>query len=147
MATQQTVDEGDIRARIDQLIDAIRATDLEALKEIYAPDIVTFDVSGPLQGVGVRAKLGNWVEAFAIFQPPIEYEIRDLTITVGGEVAFVHGLARLRARMKNGVGGGGFWVRFTACLRKVDGSWLVAHDHASVPMDMASGRATMVREI
>ena len=79
MATQQAVDEADIRARIDQLIDTIRATDLEALKKIYSPDIVTFDVSGPLQGVGAQAKLGNWVEAFTIFQPPIGYEIRDLS--------------------------------------------------------------------
>ncbi len=147
MATQQATDESDIRARIDELIGAIRATDLETLKKIYAPDIVTFDVSGPLQGVGAEAKLSNWVEAFTLFQPPIGYEIRDLTITVGGDVAFVHGLARLSATMRNGARGGGFWVRFTACLRKIGGDWLIAHDHASVPMDMESGRAAMIREL
>ncbi|MGH7910461.1 MAG: YybH family protein [Candidatus Dormibacteraceae bacterium] len=140
MATQRAVDEGAIRQRIDQLVEAVRAMDLEALKPIYAPDIVTFDVAGPLQRVGAEAKWGNWVEAFAAFQPPLDYEIRDLTITSSGDVAFAHGLARLSGTLRNGQRGGGFWVRFTGCLRKIDGSWLIAHDHASVPVDLETGR-------
>jgi ketosteroid isomerase-like protein len=147
MATEHAVEEAGIRERLDHLIDAVRAADLDALRPNYAPDIVTFDVSGPLQGVGVEAKLANWREAFAMFQRPIGYEIRDLTIAVGGDVAFAHGLAKLSATLKNGAQGGGFWVRFTACLRKMDGTWRIAHDHASVPLDMTTSRAAMIREL
>ncbi|MBO0824364.1 MAG: nuclear transport factor 2 family protein [Actinobacteria bacterium] len=141
------VDEADIRHVIDALIDAICAMDLEALKQIYTPDIVTFDVGGPLQRSGTEAKLGNWVEAFAAFQSPLGYEIRDLAITSSGEVGFAHSLARLSGTLKNGTASAGFWVRLTACLRKIDDHWLIAHDHVSVPVDPASGKATLTREL
>ena len=143
MATPATADETDIRTQIDRLIHAVRGMDLEALRSIYAPDIVTFDVQAPLRRIGAEAKLGNWMEAFRAFQPPLGYEIRDLSITVGGDVAFVHGLGRLSGTLKSGAEAGGFWVRFTACLRKLDGSWMIAHDHASVPLDLESGRTAL----
>jgi ketosteroid isomerase-like protein len=143
MATQHAVDEAEIRQQIDKLVGAIRAMDLEGLQPIYAPDIVTFDVQAPLQRVGAEAKRGNWVEAFAAFQRPLGYEIRDLTITSGGDVAFAHGFARLSGTLKNGNRGGGFWVRFTACFRRTEGKWLIAHDHASVPLYVESGRALL----
>jgi len=146
MATQQATDEAEIRQRLDALVDGVRTMDLEALKKIYAPDIVTFDVSGPLQRVGAEEKLDNWKQAFAMFQPPLGYEFRDLEITVSGGVAVVHGVGRLSGTLKNGSPGGGFWVRFTGVLRKIDGTWLVAHDHASVPLDMATGKAALYRE-
>src|SRR5262252_7665924 len=62
--------------QIDKLVESIRAMDLEGAKSIYAPDIVTFDVGGPLQRVGAEAKGNNWEEAFAMFQRPPGYEIR-----------------------------------------------------------------------
>lgn len=147
MITRHGVGEAEIRQRIDMLVEAIRAMDLEALKPIYAPDIVTFDVQGPLQRVGAEAKRGNWVEAFAAFQPPLGYEIRDLEITSSGDLAFAHGFTRLSGTLKNGQRGGGFWVRFTACLRKIDGNWLIVHDHASLPLDLESGRAALNLEL
>jgi hypothetical protein len=35
----------------------------------------------------------------------------------------------------------GMWVRGTFCFRKLDGTWLIAHDQASVPFDVATGQA------
>jgi hypothetical protein len=32
------------------------------------------------------------------------------------------------------------WVRGTFCLRKLDHNWLIVHDQASVPLDIASGK-------
>ena len=142
MATQHTVDEAGIRRQIDNLVEAIRAMDLEGVKSIYAPDIVTFDVGGPLQRVGAEAKWNNWEEAFTMFQRPLDYEVRGLTITLDGDVAFAHGFGRLIGTLKNG-NRSGMWVRVTLCFRKIDGNWLVSHDHASVPLDLASGRASV----
>ena len=143
MATQHAVDEADIRRQLGTLIEAIRAMDLERLKPIYASGIVSFDVGPPLQRVGVEGKCRNWEEAFTIFQPPIGFEIRALTITSGGDVAFGHGFNRLSGTLKNGSVSSGVWVRATFCLRKIDGEWLIVHDHASVPLDFASGRPVM----
>jgi len=142
MSTQNAIDEAAIRQRIEELVEAIRAADLEGLKSIYAPDIVSFDVGPPLQHIGARAKWKNWEEAFTVFQRPLDYEIRGLTITLDGDVAFAHGINRLTGTLKNGSRGGS-WVRATLCFRKIDGDWLVVHDHASVPLDLESGRALL----
>ena len=47
--------------------------------------------------------------------------------------------ARLHGTMKNGVANSGMWVRVTYGMRKIDGTWLIAHDQVSVPFDIASG--------
>ncbi|MBO0745104.1 MAG: nuclear transport factor 2 family protein [Candidatus Dormibacteraeota bacterium] len=143
MATEHAGDEAAIRQRIDRLAEAVRAGDLEGLERMYAPDIVSFDVQPPLEVVGAEGKRKNWANAFAAFQLPVGYEIRDLTITLGGDVAFAHGFSRLSGTLQNGTRVGGFWARYTVCLRKLDGSWLIAHDHVSVPLDVESGRGVV----
>ena len=143
MATPHAADEGRIRQLIDKMAEAIRARDLESLRACFAPDMVSFDVGGPpLQTVGAEAKLKNWEMAFAVFQPPLSYEIRDLTITVGGDVAFGHSFNRFSGTLENG-GGFGPWVRYTVGFRKIDGNWFIAHDQVSLPVDFGSGRALL----
>jgi ketosteroid isomerase-like protein len=141
MATQYTVDEAEIRAQVEQLAEAIRGADLEGVKLRYAPDVVSFDAGPRLQDVGADAKSKNWIAAFTLFQRPLSFEVRELTITVGGDMAFAHSFNRLSGTLKDGTRGGGFWVRATYCLRKIDGNWLIAHDHVSVPVDPSSGKA------
>jgi len=142
MATRQAADEAAIRQRLDGLVAAIRAMDLDGLDPLYAPDIVSFDIGPPLQHVGVEAKRRNWVDAFTVYQRPLGYELRDLTFSMGSDVAFAHGFGRLSGTLKNG-NQAGFWVRWTACFRKIDGDWVIAHDHVSVPLDVQSGRALL----
>jgi ketosteroid isomerase-like protein len=142
MTAHQALDEAAIRRRIDQVVQAIRAMDLEGVQVAYAPDVVSFDVQPPLRHPGAEAKRRSWSEVFAAYRPPLGYEVRDLTVTVGGEVAFAHSLNRLSGRLKRG-GNGGFWVRATYCFRKIGGDWLVVHDHVSVPLDVRSGRARL----
>ena len=113
MATPHAAEDAGIRQLIDKLAEAIRAMDFEGLRACFAPDMVSFDVAGPpLQTVGAEAKLKNWEMAFTVFQPPLGYEIRDLTITVGDGVAFGHSFNRFSGTLENG-GGFGPWVRYT----------------------------------
>src|SRR5262245_470387 len=142
MATQHAIEEAEIRERIDKLLQAIRAMDLEKAMSAYAPDLVSFDIVAPLKHVGAEAKRKNWVDAFATFQRPLSYEIHDLTITVGDDVAFGRSLNRVSGTMQNG-SRAEIWLRATMCFRKIDGAWLIVHDHASVPLDLASGRALL----
>jgi ketosteroid isomerase-like protein len=142
MATQHAADEAGIRQRIDMLVQAIRAMDLEGVKPFYAPDIVSFDIVPPLQHVGAEAKWQNWAEVFTAYQRPLGYEIRDLTITVGDDVAFGHSLNRISGTLKNG-NRTASWVRWTGCFEKIDGNWLIVHDQVSVPIDMESGKALL----
>lgn len=137
-ADRLAADEAEIRRQIDRVVDGLRAKDLDAVRQAYATDVVSFDVEPPLQHVGITAKLDNWAKVFLFFEN-VDYEIRDLTFTVGEDVAFGHAFARLHGTMKNGVANSGMWVRVTYGMRKIDGTWLIVHDQVSVPFDIASG--------
>jgi uncharacterized protein (TIGR02246 family) len=132
--TQRAIDEVDIRQRIEAGVAAVRAKDLEGVMALYAPDVVSFDIGSPLRSAGAEAKRRAWVEVFAMYQRPLGYEVRDLTITVGDDVAFGHSVNRISGVLKNG-DKTDFWVRWTACFRKIERNWLIVHDQVSVPVD------------
>lgn len=140
--TQREVDEAKIRRQVDKIVEGLQAKDPEGLKRLYATDIVSFDIEPPLQQVGVEAKLKNWAPVFTFFEN-VTYEVRDLTLTVGDDVAFGYAFARLSGTLKNGTAMSGMWVRVTYCFRKIDDTWLIAHDQVSVPLDIASGKGVV----
>ncbi|MEU1387821.1 MULTISPECIES: nuclear transport factor 2 family protein [unclassified Nonomuraea] len=139
MPTQRETDEAEIRGRIDKIIDGLRAKDLEDLKQAYATDIVSFDIESPLQDVGIEAKLKNWAKVFTLFER-VNYEIRDLKLTVGDEVAFGHAFGRLSGTLQGGPATSGMWVRVSYGFQKIDGTWWITHDQVSVPLDVRSGK-------
>jgi ketosteroid isomerase-like protein len=140
MPTQREAGEAEIRQQIGKIVEGIRAKDLAGLERLYAADVVSFDVEPPLQHVGVAAKMKNWAQVFTFFRD-VSYEVRNLTLTVGDDVAFGHGFGRLSGTLMDGTATSGMWVRGTFCFRKIDGAWLIAHDQVSVPLDIASGKA------
>ncbi|MFJ5136404.1 NAD(P)H-dependent oxidoreductase [Streptomyces sp. NPDC088707] len=140
--TQRETDEAAIRRRVDGIIDAIKSRDLEGLRRLYSTDVVSFDIDPPLQHVGLDAKLKNWANVFTLFQE-VTYEVRDLTPTVGEDVAFIHGFGRLSGTLRDGTAVGGMWVRVTFCFRKIDGEWLITHDQVSVPLDILGGKGVV----
>ena len=68
----------------------------------------------------------------------VVYEVRGLNITAHGELAFVHGLNHVTGTLASGHHSD-MWVRWTACFRRIEGVWLVVHDHVSVPADLEHG--------
>jgi ketosteroid isomerase-like protein len=135
-------EKAEIGRQIDKIIEGLRAKDLETLKQAYAPDVLSFDVEPPLQHVGIEAKLKNWATVFTVFET-VTYEVRDLTLTVGADVAFGYAFARISGTLKEGTATNGMWVRVTYGLKKIDGVWLIAHDQVSVPLDVRSGRGVV----
>ena len=139
MPSPREVAEDQVRQQVNKIAEGVRAKDLEGLKRLYTADVVSFDVEPPLQHVGVAAKMKNWANVFTIFQDAT-YEVRDLTIVAGDDVAFGHCFGRLSGTLKNGTATSGMWVRATFCFQQVDGDWLIAHDQVSVPLDVPSGK-------
>jgi ketosteroid isomerase-like protein len=139
MTSPRETEKAIIAAQVGKIIDGIRTKDLDALRRLYDADVVSFDVEPPLQHVGIEAKLRNWTHVFTLFED-VRYEIRDLTIAVGDDVAFGHGFGRLSGTLTNGTETSGMWVRATLCFRRVEGTWLIVHDQASVPFDLPSGK-------
>src|SRR5206468_8758931 len=130
----RTKDEVAIRELIDGFVKAIRAKDTNGVISIFAPEIVSFDFGPPLQH-GSDDFVKRWHELFESYQGPIHYEVHDLRITAGDDVAFSRSLNRISGTTRNGQNTDR-WLRWTACYRKADAKWLIVHEHVSVPVDV-----------
>ena len=138
----KTTAEAEIRGLIDDQAKAIRAKDIDGSVSNYASDVLLFDVVNPLRSVGSDAARKRLAEWFSSFRSPIGYELRDLSITTGDDVAFAHSVSRVSATTTDGKKLD-MWWRATVCYRKIDGAWMVTHEHASVPFDVESGQASL----
>jgi uncharacterized protein (TIGR02246 family) len=139
---EDAVAEALIRQRIADWAKALRSKDIDSAMSLYAPDIVSFDVDPPLRYAGTDNKRRAWQEFFAVHTGPLAYEVRDLNVTTQGELAFVHSLNHVSGTVASGHISD-LWVRWTACFRRIDGVWLVVHEHVSVPADVAHGTAVL----
>jgi uncharacterized protein (TIGR02246 family) len=138
----KAIDEAEIRALIDTRVKAVRTKDVNMALSNIAPDILSFDVVNPLQYIGSDASRKRTEEWFSSFQGPIGYEIRDLSITTGDDVAFCHSLNQVSATKTDGKKFE-MWWRATVGYRKIDGTWMATHEHSSVPFDVESGKASL----
>jgi len=132
--------ERQVRAVVDRIAAAIRDKDVDAVMAHYAPDIVAFDLLPPLQYRGaatVRQRLSQWLSSF---EGGIGFDMRELAITAGEDVAFCHSLNRVSGRTRDGVAVE-MWWRATNGFRRIPGGWVVSQGHSSEPFDMKSGKA------
>ena len=144
MATLKNAsDEAQIRKGAEEWAQAIHDKDADRVIAHYAPQVLTFDLAPPLQYKRGSAARKQLLEAwFKTWDGPIAYEIRDLEIEIGGDIAFAHSLNRISGTKTDGEKPD-VWVRSTVGYRKIDGKWLVTHEHASVPFDMTTLKASL----
>jgi uncharacterized protein (TIGR02246 family) len=119
-----------IRAQIEAWAAAVRAQDMAGILRNHSADMVMFDVPLPLHLRGIAAYEASWPQFFAASPKPIRFDIMDLQITAGSDVAFAVALMRC-AVIEDGHVDLDF--RLTVGLRKIDGQWIVTHEHHSVP--------------
>ncbi len=142
MEEDKTKNEAAIRELIDGFVKAIRAQDINGVMSVFSPEVVSFDLGPPLQHGGGETFRRRWHELFESFQNRIDYEVRDLSVTAGDDVAFSSSLNRISGTTKNGQKTDR-WLRWTACYRKTNGKWLIVHEHVSVPADLGNGKAIL----
>jgi ketosteroid isomerase-like protein len=136
------VAEALIRQRIVDYANAITAKDIDGVMSFFAPDLVSFDIaSKTLRYVGADNKRREWQKVFGIYRS-IAYEVRDLNVTTDGDLAFAHAINHVTGTLASGHTTD-MWVRWTACLQRIDSVWLVVHDHVSVPADLEHGQAVL----
>jgi ketosteroid isomerase-like protein len=150
--TIQSEGEAQIRELLADQVAAMRSKDAERLVSRYAPEIVQFTLAPPLRHTGAEvldpSGVRSWLEGF---EGPMDFEIRDLRVTVGEDVAFCHSLNRLSATPRGYVPAENersaaaadgewyafdMWFRATVCLQKQDGTWKITHEHTSTPFYM-----------
>ena len=137
-----TKDESDARALIDTLVQAIRRKDIEGAMSVFAPEVVSFDLGPPLRHGGGEVFRQHWRVLFETFDGSIDYELRDLTVEAGDGIAFAHSLNRTAGTLHGGRKSER-WLRWTACLARMEGRWRIVHEHVSVPVDLRDGKALL----
>jgi ketosteroid isomerase-like protein len=92
--------------------------------------------TSPLRSTTGPEALKKSLEAwFPTFRGAVGYEIRDLRVTTGDDLAFCSSLKRISGARTDGEETN-VWVRATVGLRVIDGKWLIVHAHESVPFYM-----------
>jgi uncharacterized protein (TIGR02246 family) len=123
--------EAEVRALVERWAEAVQVGDLEAVLADHADDIVMFDVPPPEQGVrGLDAYRDSWPGFFAWIRAGATFEVVELEVTAGREVAYAWALlrcgdeAQLAADPEHR-------LRLSLGLRREWGRWIVAHEHHS----------------
>lgn len=132
-ASEAVDDASQLRSLIEAWAEAVRAKDINAVMRHYAPDVVVFDVMPPLFVKGAEAYRRNWQGWFDALDGQADFQFVELHLEVSGDLAYCISVNRLRARYRDGAKHDA-QTRATVCFRKIDGRWLVVHEHASVPM-------------
>jgi ketosteroid isomerase-like protein len=129
----------EIRTLVDGFARAVREKNIDALMSHYAPELVVFNVAPPLRDKGIEPNRKSWKEWFDSFKGGIDYDVRELTVVGGDDVAFSHSLNHVSGESRDS-GRVDAWVRVTVGYRKAGGKWLVTHEHVSMPIDMKTGK-------
>jgi uncharacterized protein (TIGR02246 family) len=130
-------DQADIQALEGRFQTAFNAKDVNAIMALYTPDqsMIVFDAVPPRQYIGWAAYKKDFEDFFAAFPGPADLKMTDLDITVGGDVAYGHNIERTTMTDKSGKKVE-MTVRVTDGYKKVNGQWLISHEHVSVPVDL-----------
>ena len=131
-SSTRTVNEAAIRELVQSWARAVRAKDLDGILANHSTDMLMFDVPPPLQSKGIEAYKKTWELFFSWSNDPVVFDIKDMNIIAGSDVAFVAALMRCAGTEKNGERIE-LEFRLTIGLRRIGDQWMVLHEHHSIP--------------
>jgi ketosteroid isomerase-like protein len=129
--TMTTQHEGEIRRLLERWVSAVHVGELDVVLAQHDESIVMFDVPPPEDGVrGLDAYASTWPPFFEWQRSGACFEVVELDVTAGTDVAFAWALLRCgtdeelarhpEQRLRLSVG-----------LRRRDDGWVVTHEHHS----------------
>ncbi len=128
-----TGDHDDIKALMQDWMAALREKDADGITRCQSATIRQFSLAPPLQETGNdKAALQAWLDTW---EGPLEFDIRETDLRLGGDTAWCSALAWLAGTKKGGQKIG-FWFRLTLAFAREDAHWLIVHTHESVPFAM-----------
>jgi ketosteroid isomerase-like protein len=115
-----------VRELIERWASAISAEDRPAILAHHSEDLLMFDFPATVRGIDAYDQ--TWDFFFTNPRGKISFVPRELEVTAGTDVAFATCLIRCE-----GTSAGLVELRLTTGLRKINGRWVVTHEHHSVP--------------
>ena len=128
----QNGDEAKIRALLEEWAAATRQNRLDDVLANHSANVVIYDVLPPMKYEGAEAYRRSWDDWQPETQGEGKFDLEDLAVTVGSDVAFAHCFIRCGGTLPNGRTFEDL-VRATFCLQKLNHVWQVTHQHISKP--------------
>ena len=129
-------DEVQIRDLLRQWASATQKAQRDDVLANHLPDVLIYDVLAPMKYEGAAAYRQSWDDWQPDTRGEAQFDLQDLSVSVGGDVAFAHCFIKCGGVLPNGKMFEDL-VRATFCLRKASDSWKVAHQHISKPIQIA----------
>lgn len=126
---QSNTDVQQITSLLQTWAQAVATRNIEGILAHHSPDILMFDV--PVVEVrGTEAYRQGWEQMFPWLGEHGKFELRDIEVTAGEDVAFASARVACSGKELQDKGEE-LDVRLTVGLKKVDGQWVVTHEHHS----------------
>ena len=125
-------EEAEVRALVEDWASAVRRKDMPVILRHHASDMVMFDVPPPFQSKGIEAYRKTWDLFFSWAHEPVTYDIKELHVTAGRDVAFAVATMHCSGTEANG-DLTDLDFRLTIGLRKIENQWTIVHEHHSIP--------------
>ncbi|PWT93291.1 MAG: hypothetical protein C5B55_04745 [Blastocatellia bacterium] len=124
-----------IRELLENWAQSVRRKNYKGILANHSHDIVIFDLTAPLQSTkGIEAYKKTWDSFYRSYRDSPSFEICEMKITAGRDVAFANALMRCVGTQHDG-SKSDLDFRLTVGLSKVDAQWVVTHEHHSIPMN------------
>jgi uncharacterized protein (TIGR02246 family) len=132
--SDNTLDKAAIHDLVSNWARAVRAKDLKGILANHSPQILMFDLPGPLQSKGIDAYKETWDLFFSWADDPVVFDFNEMEIVAGSDVAYVTALMRCSGTERDGKRIK-LDFRLTVGLSKIDGRWIITHEHHSLPAE------------
>jgi len=131
---ENTSAASEVQTVLEAWAEATRHNRKDEILKHHAANLVIFDVLRPMKYDSAEAYRRSWDD----WQPETEgeaiFNLENLTITANSDIAFAHSFIRCGGTMPDGRIFHDL-VRATFCLRRLDGNWVVQHQHVSKPVE------------
>ncbi len=136
--------EQELRLLNNRLAEAIRAKDIDKIMECYqkSEKLVVFDVIPPREYNGWDAYKANWQGFLGQCKDSPVWDESDLHFMGGRSWAFSHSIVHVACATTQNTKLD-LVLRVTNGYANFGGKWLIAHQHISVPVDLATGKAVL----
>lgn len=129
---------------LDNYTTSIYELDAEKLLSSYAEDVHIYDCWGNWEGKGLtawRSNVEEWFKGLHEDDALLQVDMQDVVIEEGQDVAFSHcAVSFTGIKRDSGEHMHQMVNRFTFGLKKVNNSWLITHEHSSLPIDLGTGK-------
>ena len=137
LAVARADDRAEIQKQLDTEMAGVREHDINKVMSVYAPgpQLVVYDAVPPPKYVGWDAVKADYENYFKAFPGKTEGGCYDVQIGVERDFGYAFEFQKWTFTKADGTQVPLF-QRVTQIYRKINGRWLIIHEHASVPADL-----------